>query len=115
MLLDSAVEKICDVRVFFRLGDAQLGLARLAHHLAENVVPVLPARKLNGDRVGLVVLRERHVMDLRPDLAIETIEILVKKRLRKLARAVGAKVEKESQCRHRALAARWRGRKSAAA
>ena len=36
-------------------------------------------------------------MHLRPHLAIEPVEILKKKRLRKLTRAVGAEIEKQNR------------------
>ena len=36
-LFDSAVKEICDVRIFFRLGDTELRLPGRAHDLSKNV------------------------------------------------------------------------------
>ena len=44
-LLDSAVKKIGHMRIFFRLGDAQLRFAGRAHDLAQNVRAVPAEQK----------------------------------------------------------------------
>ena len=69
-------------------------------------------RKNKRRRISHIVLRERDEMDLRPDLAVEAIEILQQKGLRQLPRAIGAKVEKQNRRRHHAPAAHLREKKS---
>ena len=62
------------MRVLLRLGDAQLRLARAAHNLAQNLPQLFRSENERG-RVSHIVLRERYVGDLRPDFAVETVEI----------------------------------------
>ena len=92
--LDPAVKEISDVRIFLRLGDAQLLLARRAHHIAENVLERL---RPENDRaiVGRVILGQGDVMHARPDFPVEAVEILEKKSLRELPGAIGPEVEED--------------------
>ena len=78
-LLDSAVKKVGDVRIFLRLGDAQLRLARGAHDLAQDVSERFRREDVRR-RVGHVVLRERDVVHLRMRAAIEAVEIRVREK-----------------------------------
>ena len=74
-LLDSAIEKIGYVRIFFRLGDSQLRFASRADDLAQDVRQF---RGSENERRGIshIVLRKSDEPNLRPYFAIETIKVL---------------------------------------
>src|SRR6266496_3623684 len=93
--LNSSIKKVSYMRVFLRLGDAQLLFPRRAHDLREDFVKLL-LRKNERRSKADVVLREADKMDLRPYLTIEAVEILQQKRLRQLPGPIGAKVEKQN-------------------
>ena len=81
------------MRVFLGLGDPQLPFTGGADNLAQDVFELLLREDERG-RIPDVIPRERHEMNLRPHVPIESVEVLYQKRLRKLARPVGAKIEK---------------------
>src|SRR6266481_975655 len=93
--LDSAIKKVSHVRVFLCLRDAQLRFAGSADHLSQDLAKLL-LRKNERRTKADVVLREADKMDLRPDLAVEAIEIFQQKRLRQLSRPISTKVEKQN-------------------
>ena len=90
---NATVEKISDVRVFLRLGDAQLRFARRADELAKNIFQLF-GREDKRRGISNIVLGERNEMHPRPHFAIEALEVLEQKRLRQLPGAISAEVEK---------------------
>src|SRR5437868_1372259 len=92
--LNSAVKEIGDVRIFFRFGNAQLSFTGGADDFPEDIGEV-SRRKNVGRRIGHIVLSKGYKVNSRPPSAIEAIEILEQKRLRKLTRAVCAKIKEQ--------------------
>src|SRR5206468_7493162 len=95
-LFDSAVKKVSHMGVLLRLGDAQLPFAGVANDLPQNVFEFFRSEN-EWRRIAYIILRERDETNLRPHFAIEPVEVLKQKRLRKLPRAIGTKIEKQNR------------------
>ncbi len=93
-LLEAAIKEVGDVRVFLRLGQAELLLARGTDDGAEDVVERLRSEDVGRGIFG-VVLREGDVVDGGLHAARKAIEVRLEESERKLARTVGAEVEEE--------------------
>src|SRR3954469_12100542 len=84
------------MRILFRLRNAELSLPRGTDNISQNVSQFL-RRKDKGRRISDIILGQGEIIDPRPRLSIETVEIPEKKSLGQLSGPIGAKVEKQNR------------------
>src|SRR5438445_12306583 len=91
--LDTAIKKISDVWIFLRLCNSQLSPSRRAHDFAQNVSEILRPENI-WRRIRHVILRQRHEMDSRPNLAVKAVKFFKHKSLRMLTPPLGSETRK---------------------